>query len=176
MKKLTKKHLLFGSATCFIVVFFLLLLIFCNSQKSVFTIGSRAISIEEVTYYLNQQKNATYVYFSSNYGADNFDESFWTTTFSDEKPLDYAKQRAIENCYTQNIRLMLAEQILGGSYTFETIENSYIQFNKNRSNALITNSIFFGPETLDFNEYCSYYSSNLKNEVIEKYRTDEYSA
>lgn len=172
MKKITKKPFLIGGTICFIVVFCILLPVILISQRCVFTAGSREISDEEVSFYLNQQKNATYTYFSSNYGADNFDDSFWSTPFSGVYPLDYAKQRAIENCYAQNISFILAERVLGGSYTFESVKDSYIQFKKDRSNAVATNAVFFGPESLNFTEYYSYYSSNLKNKVIEKYRTD----
>lgn len=172
MKTIIKKPFLIGSIICFLVVFCILLSVILISQGCVFTAGSREISGEEVSFYLNQQKNATYTYFSSNYGVDNFDESFWSTSFSGVYPLDYAKQRAIEKCYAQNISFILAERVLGGSYTFESVKDSYIQFKKDRSNAVATNAVFFGPESLDFTEYYSYYLSNLKNEVIEKYRTD----
>lgn len=171
MKKVANKSFLIGSTVCFTVLFCILLFVIQSSQGCVFTAGSREISTEEVSFYLNQQKNATYLYFSSHYDADNFDDSFWSTSFSGVYPLDYAKQRAIENCYAQNIGFILAEQALGGSYTFESIKDSYIQYKTDRSNAVASNAVFFGPESLEFTEYYSYYLSNLKNEVIEKYRT-----
>ena len=86
--------------------------IFSGSNQFSLTVGGRKITKDELSFFFDQEKNATYTYYSSTYGVTNFDGPFWKTEFDGKTPLKYAQERALTKCYEQNLQMLLAEKMI----------------------------------------------------------------
>lgn len=146
--------------------------IFSGSNQFSLTVGGRKITKDELSFFFDQEKNATYTYYSSTYGVTNFDGPFWKTEFDGKTPLKYAQERALTKCYEQNLQMLLAEKMLSQESSFQAIQNAYTEYISSRNSAKDTTAIYYGPSELEFRDFYNYFLSNQKNAVLAAMRTN----
>lgn len=127
--------------------------IFSGSNQFSLTVGGRKITKDELSFFFDQEKNATYTYYSSTYGVTNFDGPFWKTEFDGKTPLEYARERALTKCYEQNLQMLLAEKMLSQESSFQAIQNAYTEYISSRNSAKDTTAIYYGPSELEFRDF-----------------------
>ena len=146
--------------------------IFSGSNQFSLTVGGRKIAKDELSFFFDQEKNATYTYYSSTYGVTNFDGPFWKTEFDGKTPLEYARERALTKCYEQNLQMLLAEKMLSQESSFQAIQNAYTEYISSRNSAKDTTAIYYGPSELEFRDFYNYFLSNQKNAVLAAMRAN----
>lgn len=161
-----KKILIIGS-----IVFILFFGWFLSRsyQTPVITVGTQNIFADEWKEFLQQQKSAATVYYTENYGCTTFDNSFWTTEYNGQTPLDYARNRALDELIDGCIVLEEAQKEgLIENIDLRTLKKEWKGFNDQRQSSVSQNGVVYGPVEYSFENYYRHLISNLRNFLGEK--------
>ncbi|OPA76697.1 hypothetical protein BVG16_16120 [Paenibacillus selenitireducens] len=173
MKKLlVQKHrLLIGGM---IVILMLVMVVIYRSvalasaeDTVVFTIDNEAIPEEEFRLFLQQNKALTTSYFKRKYNVD-YGDGFWTTTYHGENPMDYVRQKTVEDLKKIKIEQMLMkEHGVLQDVSFATFLKQLDSENDERQLKLRNQQPIYGPKTYRANEFYSYTQSNNYQRLID---------
>ncbi|WP_098741311.1 peptidylprolyl isomerase [Paenibacillus sp. EZ-K15] len=67
-----------------------------SADEVVLTIDDEPVTVQEFQFFLQQNKAWTTSYFKQKYNAD-YSEDFWTSAYEGETPLDYARQKTVQD-------------------------------------------------------------------------------
>ncbi len=84
--------------------------IFSGSNQFSLTVGGRKITKDELSFFFDQEKNATYTYYSSTYGVTNFDGPFWKTEFDGKHRLNMRGSGHSQNAMNRIYRCCLPKR------------------------------------------------------------------
>lgn len=140
-----------------------------KARTPVVKINDQNVLAEEWKGFLQEQKSATTVYFTQNYGCTDFGEEFWETKYDGITPHEYAVQRALDALITDAMVLQEAsDRALIASIDLETIKEEWRRFNTDRQNTMEENGVIYGPAEYSFTNYYRHLISNLRNLIAEE--------
>lgn len=118
------------------------------ADKTAFTIDNYDVSESEFQAFLQSNKALTTSYFKRTYNAD-YDKDFWTASFNGENPLEYAKQKAMDELVKVKMeQIILKENGILSDISYEAFLKSYDQENKDRAKKQLTISLFTAPRSM----------------------------
>jgi hypothetical protein len=98
-----------------------------NEHSIVFSVNGSPVSTDEFSIVLENNKALTTSYFDAKYQTE-YTADFWTTDFQGEKPIDYAKQKSVEELTRYRVEQQLIME------QGENVEIDYSQFIKKLEN------------------------------------------
>lgn len=169
MGKMKKRWLfIFAAVTAVLAAITILL-----PSSSVLYVEGIAVSEDEVDFFMSREKSAAYAHFADQYHADTSDRNFCETKFGGVTPNEYARERAVGAVVDSKNILLLAEgEGLDGSLTYSEIQKDWEDFVASRKKSVEDSGIVYGPVEMTFSDYYSYYISNVKLELFERYKAD----
>jgi len=139
------------------------------AEKTVFTIDNYDVSEREFAAFLQSNKALTASYFKRTYNAD-YDKKFWTASFNGENPLEYAKQKAMDELVKVKLeQIIMKENGIVSDISYAAFLKNYNQENKDRARKTANNQPIYGPKKYGVAEYYSYYQSMNVQKLIEKW-------
>lgn len=110
----------------------------------------------------------TYSYFQEKYGADT-SKDFWTTSYSGETPILYAREKTLADEVRIKIQqILMKENGIVSDISYEGFLKSLEEENQKRQEAAKKNQVIYGPEQYGPNEYFDYQLSNNVYKLKEK--------
>lgn len=104
-----------------------------DSSAVVGYVDEHPITMEEVNYFLSQQKSSVCQSYSQLYGITSFDSAFWNSEYGDSTPLDSARASAKEACLEVYATQMLAEKTTSAEFlSFSQLKENAENFNTAR--------------------------------------------
>jgi hypothetical protein len=145
------------------------------NEKTAFTIDNYDVSESEFQAFLQSNKALTTSYFKRTYNAD-YDKDFWTASFNGENPLEYAKQKAMDELVKVKIeQIIMKENGIVSDISYETFLKSYDRENKDRARKVANNQPIYGPKKYGKAEYYSYHQSMNVQKLIDKWTKEAQS-
>ena len=129
------------------------------------TIDGYGVTEEEFRLFLGDQRAITANYFWTQYQVQP-DADFWTTEFSGETPLGYAKQRALDALVRSKMQFILAaERNLLDYQDYDGILADMEAENAERARKQETGEVFYGLTEFSPFTYYQYLNTNLRSEL-----------
>ncbi len=123
---------------------------------------------------LKLERTDTFEYFRQKYNADPSGD-FWNKSFSGEVPIDYAREKTLEECAAVKVKQILArENGLIDDISSEAFLKDLAAENKRRKEAVKNNLPVYGPVQYDENSYFIQVLSNLTIKTKEKLLEGEF--
>lgn len=145
------------------------------ADKTAFTIDNYDVSESEFQAFLQSNKALTTSYFKRTYNAD-YDKDFWAASFNGENPLEYAKQKAMDELVKVKMeQIILKENGILNDISYEAFLKSYDHENKDRAEKAANNQPIYGPKKYGKAEYYSYYQSMNVQKLIDKWAKEAQS-
>jgi len=79
------------------------------APDTVLTVNGTPVSLDEFNLFLQNNKAMAASYFQSKYHAD-YSEGFWNTSYQGEKPIDYVKQRTVDELKKLKVEQLLMKE------------------------------------------------------------------
>lgn len=153
---------------------FCLLFVACQSSKkqtsiankiTVAHINNRAISVDELKFYMSLEKANTVNYFFQKHKAE-VDQKFWNHSFDGEVPIAYLRHAAWDLLQKdQMIKQSGLDHKLIAQADFAAFLTAMEGENKLRQQMIDEHKIVYGPTKFDRRGYYFYYMSQLENKL-----------
>ena len=131
----------------------------------ILTVDGYGVTDQEFLLFLGDQKAATVNYFWTQHQVQP-DADFWTTAVDGEKPLDYAKERAIDALVRAKIELILAaERGLRPYKDYDALMEEMASVNAERAEKVKNGEVYYGLTEFTPFIYYQYLGSNVRSEL-----------
>ncbi|MEQ9290182.1 MAG: peptidylprolyl isomerase [Cyclobacteriaceae bacterium] len=158
-----KKKYIFivASLVLAILCIFLLFSPSTHQEHPVVTINNIPIPEDEFRLQMNKNIAATHNHFFLQWGVNNH-HNFWETTYGYQTPLEYIKDKTLEELVDVKVKQKLAVEIgLSPEFTFEDLSTWWKQDNIDRKTKQAEGKAVYGPVENTLEMYHQYFFSNL---------------
>ena len=166
------------SSTCVIGVFAVSCLSFfpgaaADAQEDVVaTVNGHDITLPEFRRSLLEHRAAVFGYFNRQYGADEDQGEFWTSSFDGEVPLEKLRRQTLNDCVRIKMQQLLAlEKGLVRDVSYAAFLRSINEENRRRKNAVQNDEVIYGPveysESTGFAHFFSLLVVRLKQRLAD---------
>ncbi|WP_127595031.1 peptidylprolyl isomerase [Paenibacillus lautus] len=127
-----------------------------SAHEVVLTIDDEPVTVQEFQFFLRQNKAWTTSYFKQKYNAD-YSEDFWTSAYEGETPLDYARQKTVQDVTRIKTEQSLMKQhgiIQDGSYA--SFLRDLAAENETRQEKIREGQPIYGPQQYGADSFYSY--------------------
>ncbi|MGG3309441.1 hypothetical protein AB4124_09000 [Paenibacillus sp. 2KB_20] len=138
-----------------------------SADEVVLTIDDEPVTVQEFQFFLRQNKAWTTSYFKQKHNAD-YSEDFWTSAYKGETPLDYARQKTV-----QDVTRIKTEQSLMKQHGIIQ-DVSYASFlrdlaaeNETRQQKIRQGQPIYGPQQYGADSFYSYTQSMNYQRLID---------
>ncbi|WP_018756184.1 peptidyl-prolyl cis-trans isomerase [Paenibacillus terrigena] len=129
---------------------------YASGDDVVFTIDHVEVTKDEFELFLQNNKALTSSYFKRKYNAE-YTEDFWTSTYDGENPLDYAKQKAMEELRKYKMQqILMREQGIVSDISYDAFLKQFETENEQREAKVRNGQPIYGPKQYGASEYYSY--------------------
>lgn len=112
------------------------------------------IPVEEIKFYMAQERANVAAYFYQTYGVDSNGEEFWNSSYHGENPFEMLKERTKEKLIQDKVeRMMASDHGIEVDISYEQLNSSLIKQNSSMEDG--ENGINYGPSQFDYMEYVS---------------------
>ncbi|KPV57646.1 peptidylprolyl isomerase [Paenibacillus sp. A3] len=131
-----------------------------NEEDVIATVNGSPIHVEEFQRAIRLNKSAIMNYFRDQHHADQ-SETFWTTSFDGEIPIEMLKKKALDDCVRLKVRLLQAKDLgILQDISYPGFLRQLQQENHRRAEAIKNRQVVYGPERYDEDTYLEYLLTN----------------
>ena len=166
MKKLINRQQksAFGIESYILLVSMLLLPVTGSAQEVWLRISGEMVIKDEFIFFMMSQKALCSSYFSTKYQAE-MGPGFWKGSYGGEVPLEYLKEKTLDELTRFKVHLVLArEQGLIVNTGFENLLKGFREENNKRKQKKEAGEVIYGPDSFTFQTWFSYWYSSLITE------------
>jgi hypothetical protein len=141
-------------------------------EEVVATVNGHDITLREFRRSLLEHRAAVFSNFNHQYGADEDQGEFWTSSFDGEVPLEKLRRQLLDDCVRiMSQQLPALEKGLGGDVSYATFLRSINEENRRIKKSVQNHEVIFGPveysESTGFASFFSLLVLRLKQRLAE---------
>jgi hypothetical protein len=149
---------------------------FGHSDSSAVIIEGIVVPFDEYKLHFDRNIPVTYNYFYQHYGAADH-PGFWLTSYEDENPLDWIRKRTLDQLiHTKIIQKLAIDLDLIKPFHQDDLLIWWTETNRKRKEKQESGGIIYGPTEDSFENFYSYFYSNLEIQVKKKLNKTRFKA